>query len=300
MTAATRPAAAPLHAWWLAIRPRTLGASLVPVAVGTAVAHAEGGARLDVAALCAAAAALMQIAANLANDALDFLGGVDGDDRLGPARVSASGLLPPRRVLAAAVGALAAAAALGVALVFRGGWPIAGVGAACILAAWSYSGGPLRLAARGLGELAAFVFFGLVAVMFTTYLQLDRFAPLAALAALPIGAGVAALMAVNNLRDVHSDRAAGKRTLAVRLGPRRARTLVELLVLGAPLGALALALVPGVRAAGVLPLAALPLAIALVGSVRDASSAREWGRALGGAARLHAVVGVLLCAGLVW
>jgi 1,4-dihydroxy-2-naphthoate polyprenyltransferase len=286
------------RAWWSAIRPRTLGASLVPVAVGASLAFAEGELRARVALACAAAALALQIGTNLVNDALDFLNRIDTAERIGPTRVTLAGWLSARAVLGGAGLAFATALACGVYLVAVGGAPILWIGLASLAAAVGYSAGPFPLASHGLGEVAAFVFFGVVAVTGSAYLHLDRLSADAVFASAPIAALVSAIMAVNNLRDIETDARSGKRTLAVRIGGPAARRMYAALVAGAYGSALALAWLRG-SAWLLLPLASLPLALAAVRQLRAAQSGPEFNLALAHTARLHAVYGALLCVGLV-
>jgi 1,4-dihydroxy-2-naphthoate octaprenyltransferase len=226
MTMQSAPAVAvnpPLSAWLLAVRPKTLPAAVAPILVGTAVAIREGGFQPLVALVSVAVALLLQIVSNLANDLLDFRKGADTADRLGPTRVTQGGLIPPRQVAVATGLAAALAVALGLVLVWRGGWPILLVGAAALLAAVAYTGGPAPFGYLGLGEAFVVLFFGLAGVAGAAYVQTLQVTPLALLAAVPIGCLVAAILVVNNLRDIPTDRAAGKRTLAARFGPAFAR-----------------------------------------------------------------------------
>ncbi len=294
----TQPRLSSLEAWILALRPKTLGASIVPVAVGSAVAQAQGEFHALIALVCLAAALLLQVAANLSNDAADFLGGIDGPSRLGPRRVTQAGLIPARSVLRAAGLANGLAACAGGYLVWNGGAPILAIGLAAIVGAVAYSAGPFPLASHALGELAAFVFFGVVAVTGTTYLHTGSFSPLALLASLPVAALVTNLMLTNNLRDIESDREAGKYTLAVRLGARATRA--------GYLGLLGFAYAAplwlwGSSEAGVrifLPWLSLPLAAPLARELLGARSSHDFARALVGTARLHLVYGTLLVLGL--
>jgi 1,4-dihydroxy-2-naphthoate octaprenyltransferase len=279
-----------------ATRPRTLGASLVPVCVGSALAHAQGAFDPCVFAACALAALALQIAANLANDALDFMRGVDAGDRLGPPRATAQGWLGAREVLAATGVALAIALAAGAALVARGGWPILAIGLASMLGALAYSAGPFALSARGLGELAAFAFFGPIAVAGTHYLHALRFSPGALATALPIGALVANVMLINNLRDVASDARAGKRTLAVRIGLGRASALYAALVALAFASALGVAW--WIDAGAGLALASAPLALDAARRVLRCRSGAGYAAELLGTARLHTVFGALYALGI--
>jgi len=288
----------PVAAWYRAARPRTLGASLVPVLVGSAVAHAQGGLRPGVGLACAAAALLLQIAANWANDAQDFLAGVDTGARRGAPRASQSGWLRPQALLRGAVLAVAVAAAIGAWLVSVGGLPILVVGLLACAAALGYAGGPFPLAAHGLGEVAAFVFFGVVAVAGTSYLHAGTVSGLALAASVPVGALVTGIMVVNNLRDRETDAAAGRRTLAVRWGERLTRALFAVLLVSAfvapPLLWLALGTGPWVMTS----LVAAPLAVGAWRSLRGAHDGAAFEAALGGVARLHAAFGALFAVGL--
>ena len=293
--AATAPST--VRAWWLAARPHTLGASLVPVLVGICVAARLGELRPLTAAACLLTALLLQIATNLANDALDFVSGVDTAERLGPRRAAQSGWLSWKQVFGGALLAVAVAMALGVHLVWVGGAPILWIGLASVVAALGYSGGPFPLASHGLGEAAAFVFFGVIAVSGSAYLHLDRFDPGAIAASIPIALLVSAIMAVNNLRDIESDARSGKRTLAVRIGAPAARHFYTTLILGSLLWTFPLAAWLGSPWL-LLPLASAPLACALVKELRTARGGPEFNAALAHTARLHAVYGLLLCVGI--
>ena len=298
MTAAA-PRPPVLRAWWLAARPHTLGASLIPVVVGCAAARGGGDFRPGVAAACAGAAVLLQVAANLANDAFDFMHGVDTSERRGPVRVTQAGWIPAGTVLRAAIGCVLAAGSLGFYLISVGGWPILAVGVLAIATALAYSGGPLPLASHGLGEIAAFVFFGVVAVTGTSYLQSDQVSLRALLASLAPAALVSNLMIVNNLRDIASDEACGKATLAVRIGAAGTHTLYRTL-LGLAYASPALLLWLAPSSPWVLvPWLSVPLAWRLQREVARADTTQAFDGALAHTARLHAVVGLLLAAGLV-
>lgn len=215
--------------WWLAIRPKTLPAAVGPVAVGTAVAMADGLFMLMPALGCFVGAMLLQIGVNLANDYFDFKNNIDSEERQGPVRVTQSGLIPPEEVKRGMIITLLLAALVFIYLGYVGGLPIILLGIASVLAALAYSGGPFPLASNGLGELFVFIFFGLAAVGGTYYIQAQQLTPEALLAAVPPGLLITAIMVVNNLRDIDTDAKAGKRTLAVMLG--RYRTIVEYKVL---------------------------------------------------------------------
>lgn len=211
-----------MSAWLLAARPKTLPAALSPVVVGSAVAVAEGGFDLLVGIAAIAVALLLQIGANFANDVADFRSGADTEHRVGPTRVTQSGLLSPRQVEVATAITLALAAIPGAFLVWRGGWIFAVVGLLAIGAAVAYTAGP-AYGYVGLGDIAVFLFFGPVAVAGTAYLMTHQLTALSLLSSIPMGCLITAILVVNNLRDIETDREAGKRTLAVRLGRGGAR-----------------------------------------------------------------------------
>ncbi|WP_340296181.1 1,4-dihydroxy-2-naphthoate polyprenyltransferase, partial [Aquipuribacter hungaricus] len=217
--------------WVAGARPRTLPAAVAPVAAGTGAAVGVGGGDAVAALLALVVALALQVAVNYANDYSDGVRGTDAD-RVGPLRLVGSGVASPRSVLAATGAAFAVAAVAGVSLVVRSGrWELLAVGALALVAAWTYTGGRRPYGYGGLGEVAVFVFFGLVAVLGTTWTQADRLPPGAWAAAVGVGAGACALLVVNNLRDIPTDALVGKRTLAVRLGDHRTRLLfVALLV----------------------------------------------------------------------
>jgi 1,4-dihydroxy-2-naphthoate octaprenyltransferase len=286
-----------MSVWLAALRPRTFPASLVPVAVGLAVASHYGRLDLAIGALTVASALALQIATNLANDYFDAQSGVDHGERLGPARATQSGLLAAEAVRRAAYAALFVGAAAGVPLIVRGGLPIAATGILSMIAALAYSGGPYPLASLGLGEALAFLFFGVVAVGGTVYLQLHDLPLAALLAGASLGCHAAAIMLVNNLRDIPTDEAAGKRTLAVRIGAPEARRWYGLLLLAS----LVLACGVAIETRSVWPLLALgvaPLARSEAARVAERNGA-ELNASLAATARLELVFGALLALGLV-
>src|SRR5215212_9854534 len=213
----------PVSAWLLATRPKTLPAAISPVLVGCAVAWAEGGFDLVAALAAFAVALLLQIGANLANDVADFRRGADTQDRLGPLRVTQGGLIPARQIVMATAAVLIAAAAPGLYLVWRGGPVLAVLGLFAIAAAVTYTAGPKPFGYLGLGELFVFIFFGPVAVVGTAFVMTHAVTRLALLSSLAMGCLVTAILVVNNLRDIDTDRVTGKRTLAVRIGRRVTR-----------------------------------------------------------------------------
>ncbi len=299
-SAATRSGASgpAWRAWALACRPKTLPAAASPVVVGTAAAHATGSLRPLPALACLAGAFLLQIGANLVNDLADFSRGADTAERLGPLRVTQAGLLRPRQVRAGAWLAFALAALAGAYLTAVAGWVVVAIGLASIVAAWAYTAGPFPLGYHGLGEPFVFAFFGVAAVCGTFYVQAGALAPAALAAAVPLGLLAVAILAVNNLRDMATDRAAGKRTLAARFGARFARGEYVALVAAAfvaPAAVVAAGLGPRWL---LLTLLALPFAVrACVVVVRE--SGRALNRALAATGRLELAFALLYAAGLI-
>lgn len=294
---ARRPAAR--TAWLLAARPRTLPAALAPIAVGTATAAAAGVVRPGLALAALGTALALQVAANFANDVFDFERGADAGPRLGPPRAAQSGLLTPAALRRGLALALALAAALGLVLVAAGGWPILVAGALSLVAAWAYTGGPWPLAYHGLGDLAVFLFFGVVGVVGAHFVQAGGVSALALAAALPVGALCTAILAVNNLRDCAGDARVGKRTLAVRLGDGPARVYYAALVGAAfatPLACVALGL-GGVWL--LLPLVLLPEAAVLLLRVLEGETGAALNVVLARTARLSAGFALLFAAGIV-
>jgi 1,4-dihydroxy-2-naphthoate octaprenyltransferase len=285
--------------WLMAARPRTLPAAIAPVLVGTAAA-VEASEELRVGPFLAALAGsvLIQIGTNLANDYSDARRGADDVDRLGPVRVTAAGLVAPRRVLVATWIAFAGAVAVGVYLAAVAGPVILAVGAASILAGVLYTGGPRPYGYAGLGELFVFLFFGLVAVNGSYFVQLERLDWLPFALSVPVGMLSTAILVVNNVRDIDTDRRAGKLTLAVRLGRDRARRLYESLVLGAyAVLAIGLAATGGPLFAAI-AFGSLPLAAGPLRAVRDRTDGPSLNRALAQTGALLGAFSVLLTAGL--
>jgi 1,4-dihydroxy-2-naphthoate polyprenyltransferase len=288
----------PWRAWIIASRPRTLPAAVAPVIVGTAVA-VHDAAFQPLAALAALFAALMiQIGSNFANDLGDFHRGTDRAGRVGPTRVTTAGLLTPGQVKAGMIVVFGLAALAGLYLIAVGGWPILLVGVASILAAVAYTIGPLPFGYYGLGDLAVFVFFGLIAVIGTYYVQALKVSPLAVLAAVPMGCLITGILVVNNIRDADTDRAAGKRTLAVLLGRRGARIEYIALIVVAYAIPFSLWLGLGLRAIVLLPVLTLPLAIRLMRTVTSVLGP-PLNQALAGTAQLAAWYAVAFAVGLV-
>jgi 1,4-dihydroxy-2-naphthoate polyprenyltransferase len=288
----------PARAWLLAARPKTLTAALAPVVAGTGLAVFHGVAAALPALAALVGAGLIQIGTNLANDYYDFIRGGDTDARVGPVRVTQAGILAPEQVRRGMIVVLSLAMLVGTYLAWIGGWPIVWIGLASVACAVLYTGGPFPLAYHGLGDVFVFVFFGLVAVGGTYYVQGGAWPVDALLAGVGLGAVSTAILVVNNLRDLGTDAEAGKRTLAVRIGVGGTR--VELLVL---LGTgLAVPLL-GVLGLGWPPaaLCALLTGAFMIAPVRTVFSYQRPADllpTLGQAARVVAVYGVSLGLGL--
>lgn len=221
----------PLYVWYIAARPWTLPASVSPILVGSAVAWHEG--RFDplIAFVALITALLLQIAANFANDAIDFKRGTDTDARVGPTRITAAGYVTYDQVMRATFITLGLATLTGLYLVYRGGWPFLLLGLAALVCAVAYTGGPFPISYLGLGEVFVFLFFGLIAVTGTAYLQTGELTALALAASIPSGAMNVGILIVNNYRDLEGDRDANKRTIAVRIGPEKTRIEYAIMLL---------------------------------------------------------------------
>ncbi|MEI6414438.1 MAG: 1,4-dihydroxy-2-naphthoate polyprenyltransferase [Pseudomonadota bacterium] len=288
-----------IKTWVLGARPKTLTAAVVPVLVATALAATltSGEMRWGLSLFALLSSIFIQIGTNLFNDALDFIKGADTSERLGPLRVTQSGLLTPRAVWLGGLVCFGIASLLALPLLYAGGWPIFVIGICSLVAGYFYTGGPFPLAYAGLGDLFVLVFFGWIAVGGLFYLLAGEGHTAAFVAGTQVGLTATALIAINNLRDYVSDRKAGKRTLAVRFGPRFAKfeivALLTLPILGG--GYWWFADHPW---AGVLPLWVLPLALRLVRQVRRSEPGRQYNSYLAQASLIHLLFGVLLSAGL--
>ncbi|MGY1986761.1 1,4-dihydroxy-2-naphthoate polyprenyltransferase [Blastococcus sp. SYSU DS0669] len=282
-------------AQWLAgARPRTLPAAVSPVLVGTGTAVALDGFRLAPALLALVVALALQVGVNYANDYSDGKRGTDAD-RVGPMRLVGSGAATPRQVLVAALASFAVAGVAGLALAALSSWWLVAVGAVCIAAAWTYTGGPLPYGYRALGEVFVFVFFGPVAVVGTTYVQTRTLPALAFAVSVPVGLLIVAILVVNNLRDIEGDARVGKRTLAVLLGDRGTRLLYAALLV---VPFLVVAAVGVARPWALLALAAAPLAPAPVRTVLAGGRGPALIGVLASTGVLTLVAGVLLAVGL--
>jgi 1,4-dihydroxy-2-naphthoate octaprenyltransferase len=298
MATSTASRASGVRIWLMAARPRTLPAAVAPVLVGTALAgfgHVFHPLRFVAALL---GAIFIQVGTNLSNDYSDARRGADTEDRLGPVRVTAGGLVPPKQVLIATYVSFAIAVLAGVYLITVAGWELLLVGAASILAGVLYTGGPRPYGYEGLGEVFVFLFFGIVAVAGSFFVQTTNLDWEAFALAVPVGLLAAGILVVNNVRDIDSDRRAGKRTLAVKLGRRRTRGLFAAIVYVAFLLAPVTWVFGPTKPWMVLPWLTLPLAVRLVRLVRNRSDGPSLNGALAQSGMLQLAFCTLLSAGL--
>ncbi len=287
-----------LQAWVMAARPHTLPVSIGPVLVGTAVAQVEGGAKILPAIAAGLGALLLQVGSNFANDVFDFEKGADNEDRIGPPRATQLGLLPPAAMKRGMLVVFSLATLVGAYLCWVAGPVIIAVGLVSIAAAIAYTGGPWPLGYHGLGDVAVFLFFGLVAVVGTTFVQTGSLSGLGLVCALPVGGLATAILVVNNLRDIDSDAAVGKRTLAVRLGRSGARIEWAVLVGGAYLVPIVLWLGVGEAPWILLPWVSAPRALRLFGVIRSNEGGPALNEALAGTAQLGFLFSMLFALGL--
>jgi 1,4-dihydroxy-2-naphthoate octaprenyltransferase len=285
------------HIWIEAARPRTLPAAIAPVLVGAALAYGDGVFHAAAAGLCLAFALLVQVGTNFANDYYDFVRGADTGARVGPRRAVAAGLIAPGTMKGAMIATFASAFLAGLGLLAWGGPWLLVIGCASIVCGIAYTGGPYPLAYHGLGDVFVFVFFGLVAVGGTYFVQAHRLTVDAVLAGVPVGLLAANILVVNNYRDAETDALAGKRTLVVKLGRRAARVQFNAALLGA-LGMPLVFLARGHGVACLLPLAIAPLAWRHARQLRERRSPGELIALLGATGRLLALYALLFSAGL--
>jgi 1,4-dihydroxy-2-naphthoate polyprenyltransferase len=287
-----------MRIWLMAARPRTLPAAIAPVLVGTALAgfaHVFHPLRF-IAALVGAI--FIQVGTNLSNDYSDARRGADSEDRLGPVRVTAGGLVPPRQVLIATYVSFGVAVLAGIYLIAVAGWELLLVGAASILAGVLYTGGPRPYGYEGLGELFVFLFFGIVAVVGSFFVQIEHLHWEAFALAVPVGLLASAILVVNNFRDIDTDRRAGKRTLAVRMGRARTRVLYAVMIYGAYVLVPVTWLFGPLKAWVLLAWLTLPVAAPVVRVVRNRTDGASLNGALAQTWMLQLTFCVLLSAGL--
>lgn len=292
------PAPGSIGAWRAAARPPTLTAAVTPVLVGTGAAIGDGAFSAGPFVAALFGAICLQVGANFANDVFDFERGADAGDRLGPPRATQTGLLTPAQMKVGMWAAFLLAFLAGIYLVVAAGWIVVVIGLASILAGLIYTGGPWPIGYHALGDVFTFVFFGMVAVVGTYFVQAEAAPGVVWLAAVPVGCTVTAILVANNLRDIDTDRAAGKTTLAVVLGERGTRAWYLLLVAAAY--GVAIALWPATRVEpwGLLVLLSLPVAIAPLRAVAGGTAGRALNATLVQTARFHLVFGALLALAL--
>jgi 1,4-dihydroxy-2-naphthoate octaprenyltransferase len=271
---------------------------VVPVAVGTGVALHDGVWHAWAALAAMVAALALQVGANFANDLSDFRRGADNASRLGPPRVTERGLLTERQVQTGAIAVFVLAALVGSYLIYLGGWPIIAIGVASMLAAVTYTGGPWPFGYRGLGELFVFIFFGVIAVAGTYYVQAGEVTWQVIAASVPVALTVTAILVVNNVRDLDTDRLAGKYTLAVYLGRRLARTGFVVVIAGAYLAVAALWLLGDYPVWVLLSWLTVPVAVVPVMAVLTRTDGPALNDALRSTARLHLLFGMLFAVGV--
>ena len=288
----------PVRAWLLAARPATLPAAAVPVIVGASAALSEGSQFRPLVFLATLTCALLiQIGTNFANDYSDFHRGADTDQRLGPTRVTQSGLISQDAVRRGIIVAFGLAVLLGAWLAWIGGWPIIAIGVFSILAGLAYTGGPFPFGYHGLGDVFVFVFFGLIAVTGTAYLQSGVWSALPLILSVPVGLLTTNILVINNLRDRPTDAVAGKRTLAVRLGDGATRYQYVLFTALAYVIPVALAVADPAQRGLLLPLLTVPFGITLVRNVLGGTSGRDLNLILKRSGQLLLFFGLLLAIG---
>jgi 1,4-dihydroxy-2-naphthoate octaprenyltransferase len=297
-SSAAAPIPSGMRIWLMAARVRTLPAAVAPVLVGTALAgfaHVFHPLRFLAALI---GAVFIQVGTNLSNDYSDARRGADSEDRLGPVRVTAGGLVPPKRVLVATYLSFGVAVLAGIYLVAVAGWALLLVGAASILAGVLYTGGPRPYGYEGLGEVFVFLFFGIVAVAGSFFVQVKHLHWEAFALAVPVGLLAAAILVVNNVRDIDTDRRSGKRTLAVRLGRERTRTLYAVIVYGAYLLTPVTWLFGPLKPWVLLPWLTLVIAAPIVRTVRNHTDGQSLNQALAQTGMLQLAFCMMLSAGL--
>jgi 1,4-dihydroxy-2-naphthoate octaprenyltransferase len=289
-----------MKSWFLALRPKTLTAAIVPVIVATSLVRAEGYPIIWWVSVCALFSALfIQIGTNFVNDAIDFTKGADTHTRTGPQRVTQSGLLSSKQVMLGAYVCFTLAFALGIPLVIQGGWPVIVVGIVSLLLAYGYTGGPFPLAYKGLGDIFVILFFGLIAVVTTFYIHTHTVTLNAVIAGLQIGFLATILIAVNNLRDSPQDALVNKKTLAVRFGVTFARFEITTLAI-APCVMGAVFYYRLHSSAALLPCISFPIARRVIMGVFTTEPGPIYNRYLAMAAMLHLLFGMCLAVGFIY
>ncbi|MCB0420683.1 MAG: 1,4-dihydroxy-2-naphthoate polyprenyltransferase [Bdellovibrionales bacterium] len=287
-----------MNPWLLALRPKTLSAAVVPIVVGSALAFQSQHPFVLWVSVCALLASLfIQVGTNLFNDAIDYKKGADTHERIGPLRVTQSGLIKPKSVLLMAVACLIVAAAFGFPLVMKGGFPILVVGLASLFLAYSYTGGPFPLAYLGLGDVFVVLFFGWISVMGLFYLHTEVVSMASFVAGTQVGLLATVLIAINNLRDFKQDEKAHKKTLAVRFGQQ----FVRLEIYGLNMGAFLLLIYWIAQQhwwAGILPLLVLPLSLKVMKGVVENEPGPIYNKFLAMAGAVHLLFGLLLTIGI--
>ena len=287
----------PYRVWWIAIRPKTLWAAVSPVVVGTAIAYADGYFHAPSALVALLCALLIQIGTNLHNDYADFEKGADTESRKGPLRVTQAGLLAPEKVKQATYLTFALAFIAGLYLVFRGGWPILIVGILSILSGFWYTGGKYSLAYRGWADLFVILFFGLIAVGGTYYVQALSITPYVLIAGIGPGLLADAILVVNNLRDWLEDKRAGKRTTVVRFGKTFAYLHYAFCIYGAAFIPIFLFVMTGLRPWSMLASGIIFLARPQQQMLRHYKDPQELNPVLGKTARLLLIYSILFSIG---
>lgn len=287
------------RAWLMASRPKTLPAAMSPVVMGIALAIGDQAFALVPAGAALISALLLQIGTNLANDYFDYVKGSDIEGRKGPQRVAQSGLIPLHELRAGIAITFSLAMLVGLYLVAVGGWPILIIGITSIVAALAYTGGPFPLGYHGLGDLFVFLYFGLAGVCGTFYVQAQALTVQVVVAAIAIGALTVAILVVNNLRDIETDRKTGKRTLAVMMGARKTRLEYVLLLAVAYATPVIFWLANWAAAWVLLPWLTLPLGWRLVRTLYKTDEGAHLNRALAGTANLDLLFSLLFAVGLV-
>ena len=294
MVTANPPTPSKRRVWLFAIRPPTLPAAVAPVLAGTGIAAVDGDFEAGRFFLALIGAVFIQIVVNFANDLSDFRRGADTPDRLGPPRAVAQGWLSQREMTVGISLATAAALIVGIVLTLIVGWPILIIGGASLLAAVAYTGGPLPYGYRGLGDAICFLFFGFVAVMGAGYVQIEELTWKLAAASVPVGCTVTAILVVNNLRDIHTDRSSDKRTLAVLIGERNTRIEYAVLTIGAFVAIAVFASAELIPYFCYLAWIGLPPAMWLTRAIIDGRSGSALNPTLKRTAQLHLLVGALI------